>query len=101
MKLYILEMLRHGDREKHSYVVGAFDNLDQALKEGVTHEIHRAGKYEFAITTVNLNEYTTYSNETVKDLILQDGEEEFTQHVVARTLGWLDETDGKNLFYDV
>lgn len=93
MKLYILEMLRYGDREKHSYVVGAFDNLDQALKEGVAHEIHRGGKYEFAITTVNLNEYTTYGDEMVKDY----GEEEFTQHVVSRTLDWVAETDGENL----
>ena len=92
-KLYVVEMLRLGDREKHSYVAGVFNNLKQALNEGVAHEIHRGGKYEFSITTFDLNVYDSYNSELVENY----GEEEFKQHVVSRTLDWVAETDGEEL----
>lgn len=89
--LYVVEMLRWGDREKHSYVVGVFDNLKQALDEGVANEIYRGGKYEFSVTSFKRNVHTTYSAELVTDY----GEDNFTHHVTTRALDWTAETDGK------
>ena len=90
-KLYVVEMLRWGDREKHSYVVGVFDNLDQALKEGVANEIYRGGKYMLNITTFNKNVHATYSPELVTDY----GENNFTHHLNMRALDWTAETGEK------
>lgn len=41
--IYIVEALTVGDRNKHSYVVGAFKRLEQAVYASVAHENYRKG----------------------------------------------------------
>lgn len=55
MTLYVVEMIRYGDREKHSYVIGVFDNHDLATKAGDVHTVWRGGKYVPVITRHELN----------------------------------------------
>jgi hypothetical protein len=55
MKIYITEMLRWGNLEKHHYIVGAFSTFEQAELVGDVEKTWRAGKYEYWITEVELD----------------------------------------------
>lgn len=55
MKLYVVEMLRWGDRENHSYVIGVFTDKEQAEIAGKAMVMYRGGKYEYCITECTLN----------------------------------------------
>jgi hypothetical protein len=45
MPLYIVEALRLGNREKHSYVVGVWDNFAAAKTAADDHAAYRGVKY--------------------------------------------------------
>lgn len=48
--MYIVEALRWGDRENHSYVVGVFSTLENAKLAALAEEMWRGGnKYECII----------------------------------------------------
>jgi len=49
-KVYVLEMLKWGDDEKHSYIVGVFNNREDAEKAGEVEAELRGGKYEYRVT---------------------------------------------------
>jgi len=54
-------MRRWGDREKHSYVIGVFDDLIQAKDVGELEKTYRGGKYKPDIKDFVLNkEYRKY-----------------------------------------
>jgi len=53
--VYVVEMLRWGDREKHSYVEGVFSTMEEAEKCGHLEEIWRGGKYQASISKIVLN----------------------------------------------
>jgi hypothetical protein len=55
--LYVVEMLRWGDREKHSYVIGVFSNEWQAKQCGEIEKSWRGGKYEYEVKTIALNDW--------------------------------------------
>ena len=42
---YIVEALRWGDRESHSYVLGLYSELDRAKSAADSHSEYRGGKY--------------------------------------------------------
>lgn len=45
--IYIVTMLRNGERETHHYIIGAYTDLAQAYIDGIEHgHFHRANKYE-------------------------------------------------------
>lgn len=44
--VYIVTMYRYGDREKHSYVLGAFSTENNAREWGEKEKDYRGGKYE-------------------------------------------------------
>jgi len=50
---YVVEALRWGDRENHSYIVGVYDNLHDACEACVVEEMWRSGKYECVINDYN------------------------------------------------
>ncbi len=54
-ELYVVEMLRWGDRENHSYVLGVYDTKTKAENAGKFEENYRGGKYGFYVNTVILN----------------------------------------------
>ena len=55
--LYVVEMLRWGNRENHSYVVGIFDSMVQAEQCGEIEKSWRGGKYEYSIKSIALNDW--------------------------------------------
>lgn len=55
MTIYVVEALRLGDREKHSYVVGVWDNLEDAKTEADAHAVYRGGKYVCQVNWCRLN----------------------------------------------
>ena len=61
--LYVVEMLRSGSREKHSYIVSIFDNEHEARECGEIEKSWRAGKYEYEITKITLNDFDDESGE--------------------------------------
>lgn len=55
MIVYVTRMLRFGDREKHSYIVGVYTSKEQAKLAGACEESWRGGKYESIIEEFNLD----------------------------------------------
>ncbi len=53
--LFVVEMLRWGDRENHSYVIGVYSSKTLATLAGETEKSWRAGKYEYAISVMQLD----------------------------------------------
>ena len=43
--MYIIELLRNGDRESHSYLGGVYSSYTVAINEAKEHVDDRAGKY--------------------------------------------------------
>lgn len=50
---YLLEFIRYGNREGHSYIGGVFETYSEALKYGIEHVKDRAGKYDLEIHAIN------------------------------------------------
>lgn len=46
MRVWVVEMLRWGDRESHSYVIGVYSSRVAAVHAGKDEREHRGGKYE-------------------------------------------------------
>lgn len=55
-ELYVVEALRGGDREAHSYVLGIWDNLEAAKDAARRHVEHRGGKYTCQVNQRFLND---------------------------------------------
>jgi hypothetical protein len=54
-KFFVVEALRWGDRESHSYVIGIFSSFGEATKAGKAEVSWRGGKYEYHITEHELD----------------------------------------------
>jgi len=55
MLIYVVTAYRFGDRESHSYVVGAFDNEEESLKQAKLEREWRGGKYQCEVRSMELN----------------------------------------------
>lgn len=55
-KVWVVEMLRWGEREMHSYVIGVFSSEDAAIEAGKEHRDYRGGKYEAEVSEFTLDE---------------------------------------------
>lgn len=55
MDVYVVEALRYGDREAHSYIVGVFSCPDMARQAGKIEEVWRAGKYECQVSKIQIS----------------------------------------------
>jgi hypothetical protein len=55
IKFFVVEALRWGDRESHSYVIGIFSSFGEATKAGKAEVSWRGGKYEYHITEHELD----------------------------------------------
>jgi hypothetical protein len=53
--VFVVEMLRWGDRENHSYVIGVFTTREQAELAGDAEVSWRGNKYEYCISEYKLN----------------------------------------------
>lgn len=63
MKVYTVEALRWGNREKHSYLIGVFSDVNRARAAAAEEESARAGKYECVILEYVLDQYEGYRND--------------------------------------
>lgn len=63
MKVFIVHMLRYGDRESHSYVLGAYTQLTLAQQEGHKERDYRANKYLPCVTEHTLDNVLVADNE--------------------------------------
>lgn len=54
MKVYVVEMLRHNDRELHPYVIGVANTNAEAKQMGTIEEYWRGGKYTKCITPIEV-----------------------------------------------
>jgi hypothetical protein len=57
MMVYIVEALRWGDRERHSYVLGVWDNFEEAVAAAEEHTEHRGGKYQCLVQQCRLGSH--------------------------------------------
>lgn len=57
VKVYVLSMERYGDREGHHYNCGVYSDLATATIEALAHENCRAGKYEFRMEQMKIDEH--------------------------------------------
>jgi hypothetical protein len=55
MKVYVVQMYRWGEVEKHSYIEGVYDSLAKAKSSGEWERINRGGKYAPQIKELELN----------------------------------------------
>jgi hypothetical protein len=88
-KLFVVEALRWGDREDHTYVVGVFDNLQDACEACIVEEMWRDGKYECFIN--DCNEMNIEIQEQKKTLFDEWDVEEFNLEVQKRVEAFLEE----------
>lgn len=66
--VYVTTMYRWADREKHSYVVGVYDNETLALKIAESEEMDRGGKYSAEVLRMVMNEGNAFEMNIVKEL---------------------------------
>lgn len=86
--MYVVEALRWGNREAHSYVVGVYDNIRSAAVAAVAEEYWRGGKYECYITKHEVNELEAKKESfLMHDCIGEDNNqlEEDINFVIRRT----------------
>jgi hypothetical protein len=65
MLIYVVTAYRFGDRELHSYVVGAFDTAEKAIKQAKIEREWRGGKYECEVRSMEVNDSLKYKNFTI------------------------------------
>jgi hypothetical protein len=46
MRIFIVTMLRYGQKEGHHYLIGTYTDMAKAYIEGLEHKRYRGGKYE-------------------------------------------------------
>jgi len=57
MKVWIVEALRYGDREKHSYIVGVYNSKEMAKYCGEIEEAWRGGnKYFYEVSCMEIED---------------------------------------------
>lgn len=54
-RAFVVEMLRYGNREAHSYIIGVWRDYTEALKEAKHHMELRGGKYDCEIHEVMID----------------------------------------------
>jgi len=60
VKTYTVLANRWGDPEKHTYVVGVFDDVVRAYRAAIAEEYWRGGKYECVVHESELNAHYDY-----------------------------------------
>lgn len=82
LKMYVVIANRWNDPERHSYLVGVFDNAYSAYRAAVTEEYWRSGKYTCEVREKEVNEYDSLKENWCKKSCLPD--EEYDRVVEAR-----------------
>jgi len=67
-EFFVVTAYRWGDKENHSYVVGVFDDVNDANFAAEKERDHRGGKYECEVVLMTLND-TTKKRTIIKGII--------------------------------
>lgn len=95
MELFIVHAFRYGDRERHSYIVGVYDDVYSAHQAAIAEEYWRGGKYECDVEEFQLNtppisfEGVDKESWCAKNI----GAEHYALEVLTRTNQYLGEYD--------
>lgn len=54
-KVYVVNMLRYGSRENHSYALSVHSTVQKAYDAGEREAIDRGGKYEYEIIEMDID----------------------------------------------
>lgn len=54
-KVYVLEVLKDGINEKHSYVLSAFNDKEKAIEYADKHMSERGGRYSVAVLEIQVD----------------------------------------------
>jgi len=63
--LYVVTMYRYASKEDHSYVLGVYDNPNEAIKHGKVEELWRGNKYTCEVLRLKLNDTTNDFDEII------------------------------------
>lgn len=55
MQVFVTRMLRYGDRDGHSYIVGVYTSHEQAKRVGECEESWCGGKYNYIVEYFDIN----------------------------------------------
>ena len=61
-QVYVVTMYRWGDRDNHSYVVGAYTTEEKATEAGLQEEQCRGGKYAHEIVSCRIDQLWDMDN---------------------------------------
>lgn len=66
--MFIVEALRYGDRESHSYVIGVYSDFNDAAFNAALVDVSRSGKYKCVINKFTINSsYRKNSEQIIRD----------------------------------
>jgi len=66
MHIYVITMYRFGNRNKHSYVLGAYSSKKKAIKYARIEEADRGEKYKAEILKIKINKEYDNVNEMIE-----------------------------------
>lgn len=89
-ELFVVEALRWGDRENHSYVVGVFANIHDACEACVVEELWRGGKYKCVINDCNKMDMGVDIQAQKEELLDERDVEDFTVEVLGRVIRYME-----------
>ena len=95
VKIFTVIANRWGDDEKHSYFVGAYDDVVRAYRAAIAEEYWRAGKYECVVHESELNA------ENVCEIDGESKEEWCEKHCLTEGLYALEIMTRVNQHYDL
>ncbi len=84
--VYIIEMLRNGDRETHSYIVGVFSDRKIAEYEAQLHINMRAGKYNAEIHREAID---GYAGRSLVCVISETEDDDELENAIQSRRDWL------------
>ncbi len=86
--VYIVEMLRYGDRESHSYIDGVYSDRKIAEYNARLHRIYRAGKYDAEIYQMVVDGINT-RRDLVCNIYENEADEYYLEDCIKSREDWL------------
>lgn len=68
LDVFVVTAQRHGNNEKHSYLVGVFNNENKAIAAAEAHANYRGGNYGCVVEKCDLNHFDNNDNNYSKEV---------------------------------
>jgi len=69
MDVYTVTMFRWGNKERHSYLIGAFTKFEKAVKAGNDEVDWRGGKYEAVVQKIEVDKNYNCSMKPLPEIV--------------------------------